>query len=391
MSQKKINSRRYHETLLQWIWDMQHFEHRNLQTECGRPISIENTGLINPGKGPDFLHARVKIGKMLWHGDVEIHIAEQEWYQHNHHQDQRFNSVILHVFLQGGRSHAKTRDSFSPFCLNLSRHLSQPLYHLLALKESEKTLPCSGQLTFISEDAFRTQLNKAKSEYFEFKVESLLKHYPSGEKISIAWKSALITEIYRTLGISGNREAMMKLSKRLTGSSSMPPSSEAFIQYVIKSADTENKSIWNDTGMRPASRPYHRIGQAAAIHYQINQIEFSDFISTGTKNWVSIINQIEKRYQSGSQMQQILYCTVFLPAIYLLGDLLCSEKLKKESKALWWKSKMNLPGAILEPFKKSGFPYKEYKHNPGLAHQLKRYCRQRICHQCEVFKKSIHS
>ncbi len=382
---------RYQETLLQWIWDMQQFEHRNLKTVCGKALVVEDPGSLNPGKGPDFLHARLKAGEMVWHGDVEIHDAEREWVQHKHHRDTRYDTVVLHVFLRGGNFIPRTSDGFKPYRLNLTGYIRQPLYRILIQKEANEVLPCSGNLTFISEKAFEQQLIKVHHEYFEYKVESLLSDYPSGKKLSAAWKAAVITGIYKTLGISDNRDAMAQLSRRLTEAGSYPEAFDEFLEYVISLADTENKSVWKSTGMRPSARPSKRIRQAAAYHYQIQNMIFREFASNGVRTWDMITNRIQKQYLPGKQMQEILKITVFLPALYLLGDLLFSESLKHESKTLWLNSKFRLPKKILDPFQKSGFPLQNNQQNPGLAHQLKRYCWQRNCHQCEVFKKSIHS
>jgi hypothetical protein len=184
---------------------------------------------------------------------------------------------------------------------------------------------------------------------------------------------------------------MAQLSRRLTETGSYPEAFDAFLEYVISSADTKNKTIWKSAGMRPSARPSTRIRQAAAFHYQIHNMVFGDFTSKGIRGWDMITDSIQKQYLPGRQMQQILKVTVFLPALYLLGDLLFSEKLKHESKTSWLNSKVSLPEKILAPFKKSGFPLRNHQQNPGVAHQLKRYCWQRNCHQCEVFKKSIHS
>jgi hypothetical protein len=40
-------------------------------------------------------------------GDVEIHLSPEDWYHHQHHDDERYNQVILHVsFWKGRKEHA---------------------------------------------------------------------------------------------------------------------------------------------------------------------------------------------------------------------------------------------------------------------------------------------
>ncbi|MEX0994589.1 MAG: DUF2851 family protein, partial [Balneolaceae bacterium] len=107
--------RKYHESLLQWIWKHLVFELRSIQTCCKKPITIEYPGEWNPGAGPDFLNARIQIEDLLWHGHVEIHREENDWYTHSHHMNPDFNEVILHVFLHRGRKKAMRIDGTTPF------------------------------------------------------------------------------------------------------------------------------------------------------------------------------------------------------------------------------------------------------------------------------------
>jgi ribosomal protein L21E len=380
---------RFRESLLQWVWEVQQFEHRDLKTTCGESLQIEHPGLINHGEGPDFQHSRLKIGSMLWHGDVEIHIAENDWFSHNHHLDDQFEGVVLHVYLKRGKSPAITADGHTPYALDLMNSIRNPLYRLLLQKQQCGKLPCTGNLTAISEEVFHRQLEKAHREYFEYKAERLLDEYPSGKPVSDAWLSALITVMYETLGVAGNRSPMKCLAGRLLEMNTRQTDPEKFIDAVVEIAGVQNRSIWNHTGMRPAGKPENRIRQAAAIHFEILQTPFRDFLKQGASTWDDFISRVGPGNLPGRQMQNILFATVYLPALYLLGDLLFSNKLKNEALTLWQNMDARLPAGILKPFRKSGLPYQKFQGKFGLVHQLKRYCRDRNCHRCELFKKSI--
>jgi hypothetical protein len=54
----------------------------------------------NSDSGPDFRHALVKIGRVTYHGDIEIHRTLLDWIRHQHHTNPRYNNVILHVVLE---------------------------------------------------------------------------------------------------------------------------------------------------------------------------------------------------------------------------------------------------------------------------------------------------
>ena len=88
------------EKFLHFIWKFQLFEFNNLKSTQNHTVQILNKGVHNHNAGPDFLNAKIKIDDMIWGGDVEIHKMSSEWYSHKHHQDENYNSVILHVVYQ---------------------------------------------------------------------------------------------------------------------------------------------------------------------------------------------------------------------------------------------------------------------------------------------------
>lgn len=77
-----------------WL-EQKYFKH--LKTVEGIPIEVLSPGIWNLEAGPDFRKAHLKIGDKVYFGDIEIDMAVDGWQQHGHHQDPRYNSVVLHV------------------------------------------------------------------------------------------------------------------------------------------------------------------------------------------------------------------------------------------------------------------------------------------------------
>lgn len=71
--------------------------YKNLQTLDGRNVVIIWPGLWNTEDGPDFKESSLQIGPDAILGDVEIHLYSSDWYRHKHHQDHRYDNVILHL------------------------------------------------------------------------------------------------------------------------------------------------------------------------------------------------------------------------------------------------------------------------------------------------------
>ena len=85
------------EGFIQFIWKHRLYKGQSLYTSCGQKLEILNPGVENPHGGPDFLNARIRIDRLLWAGNVEIHRRASDWYRHRHHLDPAYNNVILHV------------------------------------------------------------------------------------------------------------------------------------------------------------------------------------------------------------------------------------------------------------------------------------------------------
>src|ERR1700730_15229535 len=85
------------ERLLQFIWQFQYFNKSELITSEGELLKIIFPGQYNTNQGPDFSEAKIKIGSTTWAGNIELHLKTSDWNKHNHHRDDNYNNVILHV------------------------------------------------------------------------------------------------------------------------------------------------------------------------------------------------------------------------------------------------------------------------------------------------------
>ncbi len=387
------NSRPYREELFQWIWQQVEFDCRNLRTTCGKSLQIIDTGTLNHGAGPDFLGAHVKIDEKDWYGSIEIHKKAGEWFQHGHHNDKEFNSVVLHVIVEDdGSRRIQTEDGHRPFTFILKPHLREKVYRLLETKQ-QRGIACSGNVSFINQQAFEEQIAKAQKEYLEYKVEELLGFYDPSLPLSTAWTNCLITGVYRTLGIPSNQNQMAELAQAVSEECNPHQEISKFIDQVKQLAFKSEKNFhWKFTGMRPASRPEQRIKQAASLHYSIGQVPFPQFFKNDLEGtWSQLIENIMPANLPGQSRLNLIKQIVYLPALYLLGDLLHSAGVKQSALEIWSSSVQHVPEEIKQPFKKAGFNINSTTKKIGLAHQYKRYCREKNCHRCEVFKKAIRS
>jgi len=98
ISEKNTAYEIFTERHLQALWLEQKYI-RSLQTIDGTAIDVLSPGAWNSEAGPDFLKAHLRIGNTDLRGDIELHLAEEGWVHHGHHEDERYNQVILHIAL----------------------------------------------------------------------------------------------------------------------------------------------------------------------------------------------------------------------------------------------------------------------------------------------------
>lgn len=390
------NRSSYHERLLHWIWEHQQFDFQQLRTTGGNNVQLYKPGQHNQSDGPDFKDAEILIGPLRWFGDVEIHWTISDWKAHGHHQDPNFNNVILHVVFEETNRRSMRKDGTPIPTLCLSPYLSEPLQSFLDQYQQQAELPCAGQLSFISQDAFEKQIKKAHKEYFEQKVDDLLEFYDSSLVPSKAWLKMLSIALFDGLGISHNRIPMQKLAKALTDQITDIASREelreqAFILSGLNKRTASPLNIkWKHKGCRPGNRPRPRIQQGADALWHIYNLPFEQWMHKNpTVLWEYLTNKIKAEPSLGRERASILFGTVFLPALYSLGNLFFSQQLKTQSWTLWRNHQAEIPSSLLKLFDHTAIPNSSYEQKLGSIYQLRSYCKPRNCQDCKVFKSAI--
>ncbi len=122
--QAQEGNNEYH---LQQLWQEQRFDTSELLTAEGQRLEILSPGWWNTEAGPDFRDARLVFNGKSYTGDVELHWNHQGWRNHGHHEDPRYNQVILHVSLDTKPTETPLRNAADrPIAtLLLGRYLSR--------------------------------------------------------------------------------------------------------------------------------------------------------------------------------------------------------------------------------------------------------------------------
>lgn len=388
----------YPEELLHWVWKTSRLESNRLATVTGEPVIIYDPGNLNNADGPDFLNAHIQIGKLEWFGDIEIHWANQDWNHHGHHTDPNYNRVILHVVWNHNYDSSILReDQTSMPTLELKSYLSDSLQAFLEQYLKPDRLPCSGHVSFISEKAFEQQIQKAEHQYFEQKVDDLLNFWDSSLPPSRAWQKMLAVGLSDGLGISHNREPLRRLCLDLYAQTEKVKSKIELIEMALSKSglnDEHNSCIynWKHKGSRPSNHPEVRIRQAVSYLWFISRLPFKTWLKEDSeKLWNQINTQTTHPQGPGKQRKDILYGTVWLPSLFILGNTFASSTLQTKAYTLWENHRPKIPSSLLTPFQFLDLPASLYSHSLGAVYQLRSYCEPRHCEGCKVFKSAISS
>ncbi len=88
------------ERLLARLWQRRAARQEWFRTHAGVRVRVLYPGRPGLSAGPDFRDAILEMeGVGRVHGDVEIHVRQQDWDSHGHTEDPRYNGVVLHAAL----------------------------------------------------------------------------------------------------------------------------------------------------------------------------------------------------------------------------------------------------------------------------------------------------
>lgn len=167
-----------HERFLRHLWNKQYLRGDELRTTDGRRVRVLNAGTLNSDGGPDVRDAYLQIAGVTYRGDIEIHRTLIDWIHHRHHEDPRYNRVILHVVLERPSRESITEVPagrhipvllLEPF-LSESIHILWQRAILDERLHSKNSIPCAGKNNAVPPELLADWIQRLSVERLELKL-----------------------------------------------------------------------------------------------------------------------------------------------------------------------------------------------------------------------------
>lgn len=242
------------ELLLQRIWAEQSFDRHDLRTATGESLKIVRPGRWNRQGGPDFKQAEVEIAGRSVHGDVELHLREQDWRAHQHAADSAYNDVVLHVVLfpskvktTGGAAGRwiPVLSLLSYLWHDLEEYAADAAVSAIAQRPADKL---AREWMELSPAACRQRIVDHARRRWRSKV-----HYAGQRIAKLGWSEACHHTALEILGYRFNRVAMLTVATR------HPLSEWVAGKIDLEGVWSEQHGRWQLGAVRPANHPRRRL------------------------------------------------------------------------------------------------------------------------------------
>ena len=420
------------EKLLHYVWKHKLFPPEPLYTTAGQPIEIIDIGLHNTNAGPDFFNAKVKIGGEIWVGNVEIHDHSSDWFAHNHHRDDHYNNVILHI-AEAVDADVKTANGLIPPQLQLTVP-PQIAQHYTELLQTDDYPPCYQIIPNLMPLTVHSWLNALETERLERKTDDILCRVSHANG---SWEAGYFITLARSYGFGINSDAFEQWASSiplndvahhrddlfqveaiflglagLLETSAIPEHHRAealaddYYQHLQKeyvylahkfNFKAVSHSIWRFLRLRPANFPHIRINQLAHLYY-MRKAELSQIIAcTSLKEArealiTSVTPYWENHYSFGAESPRkekktstvslnLLLINAVIPTLFAYGRHKQDERLCERAFSFLEQLKAE-NNHIVRTWQRVGLNVETAADSQALIQLKKEYCDRKDCLRC---------
>ena len=422
------------EHFLQYIWQHQRFDFRDLRTTTGEKITIVATGALNTNAGADFSMAKIYLDDLLWVGDVEIHWQSSDWYAHAHNKNPAYNRVVLHVV--GNDNVAATLnqkgEKVPTLCISAAMIEPELLSKYAYLGAQKQFIPCYNHFAAAAKEVMPDFLPVLAEKRLRNKAQIIVQELETSKQ---DWEQVFYQQLAYSLAANVNSAAMLMLAKAcpfgllrkyrtnlyqlealLFGQAGLLPaqSEDLYPQQLLKEYKYLRQKhqlaplrveTWQFSRMRPPNFPTVKIAQLAQIIFSREHLWAS---LLGVKNWreyelffgVELAAFWNDRYNFTDKKSSILpkrlgktaivhlLINTVAPFLYAYGLSTGDGLYQQKAVELW----DNLPAEnnpIIAEWVKLGQKPANAAQSQALLELKKDYCERLNCINCAVGKRFL--
>lgn len=420
------------EILLHYIWKHRILPLHELHTTDGRLVEVIDPGLHNRHDGPDFFNAKVKIGGVMWVGNVEIHEKAADWYAHHHDSDEAYNNVILHI-ASVMDADIVTADGSRPPQLEL--HVPQSVAdNYRRLLAADPYPPCREAVMRLPSLTIHSWMSALGAERIDDKGVAIERRVAQSDG---SWEKAFFITLARAFGFGTNSdafeqwatalplmqvghhrdhpmqvEAMFLGTAGLLDADAMPQRqrdaalSDAYFTALRReyaylahkfSLTAMPRTAWRFMRLRPQNSPYIRLSQLATL-YCSRRADLSRVASCATLDEVggALTTEVgdywRTHYSFGNESKanakrlsaasvQLLVVNAVVPMLYAYGRHRQDETLIQRAATLM----EELPpedNTYIRLWKECGVKAENAADTQALIQLHRRYCERKECLRC---------
>lgn len=419
------------EDLLHYMWRNRLVAPAALATTDGRPLKIIFPGMSHQDAGPDFKQAVIKIGDLIWAGDVEIHVNSSDWHRHKHDSDPKYQSVILHVVYRHDADIERIPgEEFAT--LELRNYIPETmLERYKKLTFSTAGLPCQQQLENMESLYINSFFTRLATERLLRKQEQIMAIHDSCRH---DWNETAYRILARSYGFSTNATGFELLAQSLpyrilyqhhdshtqlyallfgqAGMLDHEPCDDYYtnlqneynyLKYKYKLTPIPEK-CWFFLRMRPNNFPTIRIAQLAELIYhhpnlfaELTRFENKEqcyrmFGSEPNEYWKHhyLFGKESKTHCTtpGPSTIDLLLINSIVPLLFAYGNFRGDAAMQEKALEIL----EQLPfekNHITRKYQEAGFPCQNATCSQAILELQKYYCTPKKCLQCQIGVKII--
>lgn len=412
------------EEFLYYLWENRLLS-KDIQTVDGDSVYVLSVGHRNYDSGPDFLDARIRIGRTLWVGHVEIHVNALDWFRHGHQDDDAYKNVILHVV------YCNDTEQLAIPTIEVKGKFDEDVYEKYnGFLKSRRWIPCEKLIAGIQQFTWLSWLERIVVERLETEVKDVFSKLAEN---TYDWKETMYQRLMRYSGLKVNNDAFETLSKLLPlrilrKHIDNPLQIEAMFfgcagflereftesypvilqrEFTILKSKFNLKVMpslyWKYLRLRPPNFPTIRLAQMASMVCDFDKMfsklhTISDLESVRNLFNVEVNEYWDTHFlfekpskpikkNLGTTAVDVLIINALVPVMFSYGIFHDDQDMKNRSLGFLnvMEAEDNL---VIRRFESLDVNVQNAQQTQALLHLYNNYCRKRKCLKCRVFSAS---